>query len=303
MRSTYDRARRQRGGGRVALPLPAGGRLQRDARRGGAGRAVLRPVQPLARLARGTTWWTGPTTSCGRHRRRTRPSRSRGRCSCRRRCFRRPLTWTWSTTKGADLIVGADRVRAVVPHGVLADVLRHRVLHLPPVSCRGRSCRGRSRRGTARRRRSGGRAGADRARSGTDLAPAEGDATGSEPASRRRRSSRPTACCPSKPAGDGAGDRALGADGHARSTSRRSGSASRGTVGRRRRSMRRCRCSSAPARSTTATDAEYLVKAFPVNVGTRPIGSTWRATSRCRSSGRRRSSWSAAEGRRFRTSS
>src|SRR5947208_12677755 len=47
MRSTYE-CRRQRGGRRQSLPLPAGRRLQRHARRRGSWNPVLRPLQPLA---------------------------------------------------------------------------------------------------------------------------------------------------------------------------------------------------------------------------------------------------------------
>ena len=113
MRSTYDRARRQRRRRRHPFPLPAGRRLQRDARRRRPGRPLLRPLQPLARqpvALRGG--WHRPPRAGDQHRRSAtipRPTRS----SCPQAAFPTPLAWTWSDTKGADLIVGADRLREV----------------------------------------------------------------------------------------------------------------------------------------------------------------------------------------------
>jgi len=49
------------------------------------------------------------------------------------RLFPNPLTWTWSITKGADLMWVPIPFEAVVPNGLLPHLLRDRLLHLPPV--------------------------------------------------------------------------------------------------------------------------------------------------------------------------
>ena len=98
----------------------------------GPGRPLLRALQPLARQPVALRGGRRGSHRPGDQHRRSEEPESRVRLPARA-AFPPPLTWTWSTTKGADLIVGADPVRAVVPHGLLAHVLRHRLLHLPPV--------------------------------------------------------------------------------------------------------------------------------------------------------------------------
>ncbi len=47
--------------------------------------------------------------------------------------FPSPLAVTWSATKGADLMWVPLPFERIVPHGLLAHPLRHRLLHLSPL--------------------------------------------------------------------------------------------------------------------------------------------------------------------------
>ena len=267
MRSTYDRSGGNEHARRLPLPLSTGRRLQRHARCRGAGHALLRPLQPLARQSlalRGR--WRGPPAS----RKPAPPTRYipvRDSVVPAAVGVPRSADLDLGQTKGADLCGCRSGSTSSLRHGLLADLLRHRLLHLPPVR-EGATALAADCRLDWHAAGSGNRAQL-LSRAGSDIAPPAEHARES-----RRRAGRidlPAAgsvddlpqlrtalrCC----ARSNSPCRAS-----RRWTSRECGCGFTGTDAASPRSMRRSPCSSARARSITATISEYLVKAFPMVV-------------------------------------
>ena len=172
MRSTYDRA----GGNERAdashflYQLADDFNVTLDVE--GPGHPLLRPLQPLARQPLALRGGRQGPHGAAKPARPIPMHPAPNSVFLPRELFPRPLAWTWADTKGARPVVGADRLREVVPHGLLADLLRHRLLHLPPV---------RRRREALAADRVLGRKTPPRqdvldliARAGTDIAPAAG---------------------------------------------------------------------------------------------------------------------------------
>ena len=250
-------------------------------------------LQPLARLAVALRRRRGASTSC-RRRRTANPTKPVGGLGLRAEgAVSARLTWTWSTTKGADLIVGADRVRPVVPHGVLAHLLRHGVLHLPPVRRAGtklsRPIAGVGRQDAAgrggRARPLGAQSGAISRRPGSVGEPpsrhlVSGDHRGQLPAAHAARGRSARSRFPSR--GTGAIDLA-----NVRVSASPGTTAPTPSIDAPAAALLRHRHALQPRRTRVPGQG------FPGRAsGSTPTACTSRATSRCRSSARRRSSWS-----------
>ncbi len=268
MRSTYDRT-----GGNDAADASATSSIRRPTTSTSrstspAPASSTSPATTTGTAARGTTWSTARTTSSRRPAPPIRASRSRARCSCPRQRSR-AAHLDLVDHQGRRPVVGADPVRAVVPHGVLAHALRHGLLHLPPVRRRARRCRSRSRAWDGRRRRT----------------PTCSSWSGAPAATSRRRRERGVVedaeCELDLPAGrarsiwrSAGGPRMIRAlelsvpASEALALLRRAPAHHLGRSRAARRSTRRSRCSSAPARSTTATTASTWSRRSPASSGT-----------------------------------
>ena len=270
LRSTYDRAGGNEGADASHFLYQAGRRLQRHARRGGARRPVLRPLQPLARQ---------PLALRGRRRRPrrsgdqhapTRSSPSPDSIFLPETRFPNPLAWTWSATKGADLTWVPIRSSAPSAWPTRAPTTA------PATTSTTSSCRGaqlsRPIRAWDGKTPPDARRARLIARAGNDLAPRPDTPKGKR--SRRQRGVRD-----SRPAGQGGGHagpssteapamlRALEFDVPQESAAGvlgRARCASPGTTGRSRRSTRRSPLFFGAGTLYNRDGREYLVKAFPI---------------------------------------
>ncbi len=140
MRSTYDRNGGNEGADASHFLFQLARRLQRHPRRRRPRHPLLRPLQPLARQ---------PLALRRRRHRPRRPGNHHGRSKASQRRLHVPPCRSLSRPARLDLVhhqgrrpvLGAHPLRILVPHGLRAHPLRHRLLHLPPVRAAARSSR------------------------------------------------------------------------------------------------------------------------------------------------------------------
>ena len=131
MRSTYDRTGGNEGAdAATSSTRPLTTSTSRWTWRGRA--FCTSPATTTGTAVRGTTRWTAPTTSCRKPARPIRSTRRRTPYSCRS-AVSQSADLDVVADQGRRPHVGAHPLREVVSHGLLADVLRHGLLHLSPV--------------------------------------------------------------------------------------------------------------------------------------------------------------------------